>query len=65
MNRMKKKLSKVKLNNTKWGRYDNKLFIPSLKINIYSTATNAKRTPVATVTATEAAAQEDGEIIIN
>ena len=42
-----------------------KLFILSLKINIYNTATNAKRTPVATVTAAEAAAQEDGEIIIN
>ena len=42
-----------------------KLFILSLKINIYSTATNAKRTPVATVTVAEAGAQEDGEIIIN
>ena len=42
-----------------------KIFILSLKINIDSTATNAKRTPVATVAAAEAAAQEDGEIIIN
>ena len=41
------------------------ILILSLKINIYSNATNAKRTPVATVTAAEAAAQEDGEIIIN
>ena len=41
------------------------ILIPSLKINIYSMATNAKRTPVAIVTVAEAAAQEDGEIIIN
>ena len=41
------------------------MFIPSLKIAIYSTATNAKRTATATVTVAEAAAEVDAQNIIN
>ena len=41
------------------------MFIPSLKIAIYSTARNAKRTATATVTAAEATAEVDAQNIIN